>query len=79
MAMAKKAKEFNLTEKQKIEGAQVRKRIADARVKQDNSIKQFPKDPYAQAQKAKNVRRAIDASKTAGRAKIVASKLKKMK
>ena len=76
MGMAKKAKEFKLTTKQKIEGAEVKKRIADARVKEDKSIKQFPKDPYAQAQKAKNVRKAIDASKTAGRAKNVALKLK---
>ena len=77
MAMAKKAKEFKLTTKQKIEGAGVRKRLGEARVKEDKSIRQFPTTPAIKAKKAENVRRLVDASKTAGRAKNVELKLKK--
>lgn len=77
MATAKKVNKP--TTKQKIETAQIRKGLADARVKNDKWLGAYAEytGPQERAIKAKNVRKAVDASKTAGRAKNVEMKLKK--
>ena len=67
------------TTKKKIQTAKIAKNLADAKVKNDKWLGAYQEytGPAAAAMKAKNLRQSVDASKTAGRAKNVASKLKK--
>ena len=76
--MAKKTKEVQLTTKKKIQTAEIRKGLADARVKNDKWLGAYADNTGSEKKgiKAQNVRKAVDASKTAGRAKNVARKLK---
>ena len=78
MAMAKKTKEVQLTTKKKIQTAEIRKGLADATVKNDKFLGAYAGKTASQSRAiiAKNVRKSVDASKTAGRAKNVARKLK---
>ena len=74
----KKPSTVQLTTKKKIQTAEIRKGLADARVKNDKWLGAYAEYTGSEKKgiKAQNVRKAVDASKTAGRAKNVARKLK---